>query len=212
MFKNRKLLVILTPSSLSLFISIFLSIGAMVAIGVSYSAGKGSIYNYLFGTGSSADLINSSKSTLSALNDTILGNATLNKVLYFAFWMVVGLVVYIILYAVLRGGGAAGEELKEASYANIKREHILQDYAIKSIVRLAAVFGLIVFNILFIKVFLPYVSLATKSATNQLISLQGVAYCLVSFLVLIVSCHIEVVLFRFIALKVRLMGQEEIKD
>lgn len=212
MLKNRKLFVILTPSWLSLIIGFLLSVGIMTAVGVSYAAGKGSIYSYLFGPGSSSDLIDSSKSTLSALNDTILGNATLNKVLYFAFWMVVGLLVYIILYSLMRGTGAASEELKEASYANIKRERILQDYAIKSVVRLAALFGLIVFGILFIKVLLPYSSLATKNASGELLSIAGIAYLLVSFMILMVSSHIMLVLVRFMTLRVRMFNQQEIED
>ncbi|MGZ6004862.1 MAG: hypothetical protein ACXWLH_01790 [Candidatus Saccharimonadales bacterium] len=210
--QHSKYLVILSPSLISLTISLFISAGLMVIVGLSNAAGKGTIYNYLFGPGSSTELISSSKSTLSALNNTILGNAILNKILYFAFWMVVGLIVYIILYAFLRGTGEATEEIKEAGYANIKRDKILQDFAIKFAVRIAAVLGGIVFSIIFLKTLLPFASLSTKNATEDLLSPNGVAYILAGFLVLMLSCHIELILIRFMALKVRLFSQQEVED
>lgn len=212
MYKNRKYFVILMPSLLSLLSSLLLSVGIVVGIGLSYSGGKGTIYNYLFGPDSSAELISGSESTLSALNNTVLGNAILNKILYFAFWMAVGLVVYIVLYALLKGTGAASEDLKEVTYANIKRERILQDFAIKIAVRVAAVFGWIVFAIIFVKMLLPFCSLATRAATSDIWSTIGIAYLISAILVLILSFHIEVVLTRFVFLKVRLFSQQEVEE
>jgi len=211
MLKHRsKLLALLTPSISSFCFCVLLSIGAMVAVGLSYQAGKGSIYNYLFGPGSSADLITSSKTTLAALNNTILGNAVLNKVLYFAFWMMVGLAVYIILYAILRGTGAAAENIKVANYANIQKEKILEDFAIKTSVRIAAIFCWIVFTIIFIRVLLPFSGLTARTASSNLISVNGLAYVVSGFIILALSFHIEVVLTRFMFLRVRLFSQQEV--
>jgi len=207
---RSKFLLILLPSLFSFTANILLAIATMATLSLTYLTGKGTVYDYLFGPGSSADSIASSRSTLSALNNTVLGNAILNKVLYFAFWMVVGLAVYIILYAVLRGTGEAAAELKESNYANIRREKILQDFAIKFSVRVAAVCAWITFVIIFLKVLLPFSSLAARTAASKFISSNGILYSFLGFVVVLLSLHILVVLTRFIFLRVRLFSQQEI--
>jgi hypothetical protein len=182
----------------------------MLIVGFSYQAGKGSVYNYLFGKGSSTESIASSKSTLSALNNTVLGNAALNKVLYFAFWMLIGLLVYIILYAVLRGTGAAAEDIKEAGYTNIDKTQLLHNFAARFTARLAGIFAWIVFSIIFLKVLLPFSSLAARNASTNFLSFSGIVYSLAGFIVLLLSLHVEVILIRFMFLRVRLFSQQEV--
>jgi hypothetical protein len=211
MLKNRsKLLVLLTPSLSSLVLCLSLSAITMFVVGFSFQAGKGSIYNYLFGKGSSTELIATSRDTFGALNNTILGNAILNKILYFAFWMLIGLLVYIILFAVLRGTGAAAEDIKEAGYANIRRSDLLQNFAIRFTSRLAGIFAWLVFSIVFIRVLLPFCSLAARTASSDVMSINGLIYGLAGFIVLFLSLHVEVILIRFIFLRVRLFSQQEV--
>ncbi len=209
---KSKLRILLTPSLLSLVSSLFLSAITMLVLGLLYQAGKGSIYDYVFGKGSSTELIASSRSSLEALNNTVFGNTILNKVLYFAFWMLIGLVVYIILYGFLRGSGAAAEDLKETSYANTRTADLLQSYAIRFSVRLAAMFGWIVFTIGFIKVILPFCALAARTAAHNFLSSNGILYALMGFAILVISFHLEVILIRLLCLRVRLFSQQEVTN
>lgn len=210
--QRAKLLILLSPSLASALVGGLLSLSLMLVIGLSYQAGQGTIYNYLFGKDSSAELIASSQSTLEALNNTILGNSLLNKILYFVFWMTIGLIVYIILYAVMRGTGEAAEDLKETTYANIKRSKLMEDFARKSIVRLAAISGFIVFNIVFLKFLLPFSSLAAQNASEKPFGPGNLVYGLMGFAVLVISFHVEVVLMRLILLRVRIFNQQEISS
>lgn len=209
---KSKFITLLRPSLTSLVSCFSLSFVTIVAIGFSYQAGKGSIYNYLFGKGSSAELIQTSRNTFGALKDLILGNAILNKVLYFAFWMLVGLIVYIILYAILKSSGEAAEDIKEAGYANNNPSNLLQNFAIRFTVRLAGIISLIILTIIFIKVLLPFCSLAAQNASTDLLSVTGLLYALAGFTVLFASLHGGVVLMRFTFLKYRLFSQQEVDD
>src|SRR5438045_2912674 len=139
MHGRSKVSIIISPSFLSGIICIVLSIVIMLVMGFSYNTGKGSVYNYLFGPGSSSDIIGKSSSGLSAFNNVVLGNAIINKILYFAFWMMVGLIVYIMLYALLKGTGDAANDLKQTRYTNASRNQILHDFAIKLAVRVTAI-------------------------------------------------------------------------
>jgi len=80
----KRLGLLLRPSQLSIIGNLMASGLILAVASLSYLAGSGLIYNFLFGSGSSIELIQTSRGTFSAFNNTVFGNPTLNKVLYFA--------------------------------------------------------------------------------------------------------------------------------
>jgi hypothetical protein len=208
---TKRLGYLLTPSLLSGISTLLISVLALVFASWSYSVGSGAVYDFLFGPNSSGELIQTSRSTISAFGDTVFGNPTLNKILYLAFWMFVGLIVYLILFVIIKGTSSAAEEVQETGYANVNRTGQLKMFGVRAGIRLLVAVAWFVYSIFFIKILLPFSVLSARVGAGQLPQLSGWLYGIMGLLVLAVSLHIHVIFLRLVLLRVRVSGSVELR-
>lgn len=204
--QTRRFIHIFTPSVISGLTAVLASIAVFAGATFSYVIGKGLIYDYLFGENSSAELIQQSKGTISVFSNTVLGNPILNKVLYFVFWMLVGLLVYVVMSIVIRGASAAAEEVQESTYKNSIGSERLKELGLRTAVRAIAALAWVMYWIIFVQIITPFAVLCAKIGTGQFPDFTGWLYGVLGLTVLTLSIHLHLSFIRLIALRVRLLG------
>ncbi len=200
---------LLTPSLGSLTIVI---IAATLILGVAnwaYGARSGIIYNYMLGPNSAPDLIESSKSTIAAIDETVFGNPLLNKALFFAFWLLIGIIVYILVTGIGRYFGGLVEYWQQQSYVHSNKEDIKRQFIVRALLRTVALLSLFFYSVFFFNVFLPFSILASRIGFSSLDELGGWVYGGIALLELLLCMHFFVILLRFAALRPRLFGSLE---
>jgi len=209
MHKQNRSIQVMLPSLASGLFVIGLSLLGLAIATFYYLSGNGTIYDFLFGPNSSAELIRQSKGTVEALSNTVFGNPVLNKILYFAFWMIVGLLVYFLLFVVIKGTSTAVADIEEATYKNASFSEKLQNIITKLTIRLILIIAWITYWIFFIKTLVPFSVLYTHVGINDFPRLNGWLYTTLGVLVIIASLHVHLIFMRLIALRVRLFGTED---
>lgn len=208
--KNSKIArLILTPSTFSLFATVGCSLFILLAAGFSYASNTGLFYDYLFGSDSSTKLIEESQSTLALFNDTVFGNPLLNKILFLIFWMVVGLVVYLLITGIGAGANSAEEIIEQSKYVHAQTGQIHKEAEIKLAIRLVAIGLLVIFGAVFIKVLLPFSILCARIVASNIHDPLGWLYAVLGFIVLGCSFYLMTVGIRVVALKPRVFGGSE---
>lgn len=198
--------LMLKPSLSSLAVSFGLTGTFLGILALSYTAKTGLIYDYIFGPDSSASLIETSKSSIEALNQVIFGNPTLNKILFFGFWMAIGLIVYLTLTGIWSSVNSAYSTVNEINYATAHKLRIDNDLKYRIILRIVAAMLWFIYSVFFLKIFLPFSILCGRISVGTLNLPSGWLYGLISIVVLEVSLHLHVVFARFFMLRPRLIG------
>lgn len=187
--------VVVTTSSLALLSSLF-NIGGT----------NDSVYRLLLGPDSSIELVDSTKSIVDSVSQIIFDNPVVNRLLFFTFWLFVGLLVYMLLSGAGLGIGAAQKLHDDENLLNAHKDALRQDIVLRLALRAAALFGWVIYMTLFFKLFLPFSMLAYQVALGGSFSLIGVATGLLGFSVLIISLHLHIVLLRCLLLRPRIIG------
>lgn len=200
----KRLGTLLSPSSLSGCLVVVASVLILLGATWSYSVGSGAMYDFLFGKNSSVELISSSQSALAAFANTVFGNPTLNKILYFAFWMLVGLFVYVVLFALLRGTSTAIRDAQEATYTNVKKLELFKSVVVRFGLRLVVILAWVIYWIFFVEILFPFSILAARIGLSELPRIMGWIYSPLSLLIMVLSLHIHTVFVRLLVLRVRL--------
>jgi hypothetical protein len=198
--------LLLEPSVSGLIGTIIAALLVLFVTSLAYSIKSGFIYDLLLGPDSSADLIQTSRDTITALTNTVFGNPVLNKVLFFMFWMVIGLVVYLIVSGLGSGINEADKALHELQYANMRRLQLQESFMLRAMLRAITAMVWFAYSILFIKFFLPFSVLSTRVGLNQLNSVTGWGLLLAAFVTLTTSLHLHIVLLRLFCLRPRVFG------
>jgi len=202
--KLKQLAVLLSPSFLSGSLCVSSSIIVLLGATWSYSVGTGAVYNFLFGPGSSAELISSSRTSISVFFNTVFGNSILNKTLYFGFWMMVGLIVYVIIMGLIHGTSTAVRDVEEVTYTNVKKHDKYKTFGLRIGIHLLVAVAWALYCVFFVKIFFPFSILAARVGFVQLPHITGWLYSPLSFVILTLSLHIHVIFIRLVVLRLRL--------
>lgn len=206
---NKKRFVLtLLPSTFSAICVLMLSGLILLVANWSYAAHSGRLYVFLYGSSSSTEVIKTSQGIFSTFNNVVFGNPLLNKVLFFVFWMLIGLIVYILLQGFLRGVAGAAEEVQESRYVNAGKAQGLRWLEIRLATRLCVLAAWILYWVVFIKLLLPYSILTARFGvdTSAGSPVHGWVYALSGFLALALGLHLHVVWLRLLVLRVRIFG------
>lgn len=210
MHKQNRLLQVMLPSLASAVSVIIFGGVVLTAATFYYLSGSGLIYNFLFGNNSSVELQSQSRSTIVSFSNTVFGNPTLNKILYFAFWMLIGLLVYFLLYIVIKGTSSAVEEIEESKYTNASTKELTNQIIYRLLIRVVLIVSWIIYWILFIKSVLPFCVTATRVGAANLPSWNGISYMLLAGLLFALSLHVHIIFMRLISLRVRLLNSSDV--
>ena len=167
---------------------------------------NGLIYNLLFGPGSTAVQIETASNTVKAITDTVLGNSTLNKVLFFGFWLTIGLTVYTIVMSFSYYTGGVLMFWEELHQVNSRKRLLREQFRLRLLLQAIGLLLLAFFGVFFIKMLLPFSILCAQISLGLWGDVASLGYFLAGFVTLFLSLHVFVMLLRFAALKSRLFG------
>lgn len=205
--RRLRLTVLFCSPSLASGVAAVLGAGLLLLIAnLSYLLNSGLIYETIFGKGSPYDLVQTSHDTISLLTHTVLSNTLLNKVLFFAFWMMIGLFVYITVITFSQTVSQAGEEVHSLHYIHAHKQLIERNLLVRLALRLGGILAAIIYIWIFLSLLLPFSIFASRIGLAELNRVVGWLYILLSWLVLTLSLHIAVIIVRLISLKPRLFG------
>jgi hypothetical protein len=194
------------PSLLSGTVTVIGALLLLLVANFSYLLRSGLLYDAIFGKNSSVELIQTSRDTASALNQTVFGNETLNHILFFGFWMVVGLFVYVTIMAVSQSISELGTDLKSLSYIHARKILIEQNLLVRTAIRAAGFLSACIFGWIFVRFLVPFSVLATRVGFSGLEEISGWFYLFLGTIVLILSIHIMVIIARVIVVRPRVFG------
>jgi hypothetical protein len=199
-------LIFCEPSGMSLILA---TIGALLMLFAANSglvANGGFISDLFLGKNSPQDLVESARQTTLEISQLTLGNETLNKILFFGFWMMIGLVVYVAFSTIGHIFIETGQDIGSIHNAGARKAQLEQTILLRLAIRTASFLGLIFFGLLFIKLIFPFSILASRAWLGSLNTISGWLYGLLGLIVLVLSIHVVIVLLRFLLLRPRLLG------
>ncbi|MBA3758435.1 hypothetical protein H0X10_02275 [Candidatus Saccharibacteria bacterium] len=209
MEQTRFTRLLLRPSAGGLIGIISLALLIMIVSGFSYTTRNNLFYDYLFGAGSSVTLIETSQSSVAVFNETVFGNATLNKILFFVFWMVIGLVVYVLLSGFGAGVSSVEHAANEAQFVHAKKLRLGSEIGLKVVLHSIGFGLLLLYSIFLFKVLLPFGVLCARIVAGNLRQPINWLYGLLGFIVLCGTLYIGLILIRFLLLRPRIFGGQE---
>lgn len=114
----------------------------------------------------------------------------------FVVWSLTGLIVYFIAVKIVRFFTEA-EELRESlDYVHAHPKELLESTAERILLRVVAVVILIIMIRVFLAQVVPYSLTAAHASATDFWSLSGGLYALLSFAMVVVSIHIQIVFLR----------------
>ncbi len=198
--------IILQPSLTSFMFVFTLSLLVFINTIVNFSGSNDLLFKLLLGSDTSVELLDTTKSTVSSLSDVFLNNPTLNKLLFFSFWFLVGLVVY----AIISGAGSSIDAVQklheDEQLLHMQKTKLEKEWVLKLALRATALFAWIIFITIFMKLLLPFSVLSFQVAGSSELSFSSVITGLFGFVILALTLHLHVVFLRCILLKPRIVG------
>ncbi len=193
-----------TPSLLSASIDIFITIVFTTAAYIAAIRPHSSALNqafYLFH--------NEFIASYNKLASKLAENRIINDLPLILFWVLVGVAVYFVVIEIIKSVNSTielADDIKETKVS--KRQAILKETGIRSLIRAVTVIVWYIYLRLFILKFIPLdLSYINRFATSRTVS-NAINFILIA-IVLLVLLHINTVIFRFIALKRRLISKYE---
>lgn len=197
---------LITPSPSSFFAVVMLSVIVVGGSALSFALHNGKIYEYLFGPGSSVELIESSRSSFEVFNKIVFSNPTLNKILFFLFWMLIGLSIYSTISLLRRSTGGLMNFWREMHFRHARQNRLKEDLSIRIVLYSIIIIVWILYSFFFISTLLPFSVLCSRIGINELGSRDGWLYVAAALLDLGLSFHLYVILLRFSVFRPRLFG------
>lgn len=195
------------PSINSGFISGILAVVLLAGANYSYLSGSSLVFDFLFGKGTPYDLIQSSKNTASVVNQTVLGNPLLNKILFFGFWMMIGLFVYAAISVLSQSITDTEDDVEQMKYMNARKTKLQHDIYLRLAIRAGGVLAACIYGWIFISIIFPYCVLASRVGLDKLFHISGILYIVISYIVILLALHIVVIIARLIVLRPRVFGE-----
>lgn len=202
--------ILLTPSIASAILCFTLSFFIMFVSSLAYNSQTGVLYRLLFGSDSSSSLIETAQNSLDSILQNTFGNSVFNKIVFFAFWCFIGLLVYLFLSGIGKTTSTISEKISDTSermhYLHAKKLQFEEQIGLRLIIySISLIFGFLFF-IFFARLLLPFAILCGRVGLTNLSTFSGWIYLLEGLFVLSVGLHVFVVVLRFLLLRPRVFG------
>lgn len=198
-------LIFCEPSLFSLTFVVFGSLILLFLANSSLFIKGGFISNLVLGK-NSPGLVESARQTTLAFSDLTLGNPTLNNILFFGFWMMLGLIIYVTFSTIGQILSETGKDIETLNNAQNRMNQLEETFWLRFATRSASFLGLIFYSIAFFKMIFPFSILASRAWLGSLNQISGWFYGALGFIVLALSLHVLVIILRFLLLRPRLLG------
>ncbi|MES2970932.1 MAG: hypothetical protein V4702_01255 [Patescibacteria group bacterium] len=197
---------LIEPSYASFCCAVLLAIAIMGGAIISNSLPNGRLYNLLFGPTSSATQIETAQNTVRAITTTVLGNPTLNKTLFFGFWLLVGLVVYTFVQGFSYYTGGIFAFWEKIHHFPSRKKVLGEQFVLRILLQVIGLLMLLLFSLFFIKILLPFSILCARISAGLWVSWGSFGYFIAGLITMMLSLHLYTILVRFAFLRSRLYG------
>lgn len=204
--RYRPLKFLLTPSLSSFFIAVFLVTIVIADFIIGSGQQEGIFYERFFGQDSTPAIIETANTTWANFSTNVFGNSALNKVLLAVFWMLVGLVVYVVIGLTRSYTSGIAQLWNEMHYVHAKSQDIELRVGLRIFARSVAFLAWAGYSLLFFSVLFPLALFCIKNALVSLHGWQAMGFLFFGIVELLVCLHLFVVLLRLTFLRVRLFG------
>lgn len=206
MHRFRLAVLLCEPTLVGGTLTVILAILLLTAANFSFLVSSGLLYDGLLGENSSLDLIQSSRDSASAISQTIFGNPILNQVIFFAFWMMVGLFVYVSITALGQTFSEAENDLKSFRYVHARKKLIERNILVRLAIRIGGLLAGLLFGWVFLRLLFPFSVFSSRVGLDQLSKPIGWLYIALAGIVMILSLHTLVIIARLIVVRPRVFG------
>jgi hypothetical protein len=198
--------IVLQPSVASSITVVASTVMVFINTIVNIGGSSDQLFRIILGSNTSPELIDTTKSMVSGLAEIIFDNPTVNKLLFFAFWILVGLVVYVFVNGAGSGLNAAQKFYDEEKMIHVHKDKLEQEVLLKLTLIAAAICAWVLYMVVFLKLFLPFSVLSFQVAWGGDLKVSTVLTGLFGFVVLLVTLHLHIVLLRCATLRPRIIG------
>lgn len=202
MSPKRKLILLLTPSAMSLLLGISISIVMMVVSSLAFAQHNGRFGNFNLSTYVTSTGI----TTTGSLIKSFFSNLKFNTLFSILFWVLVGFITYNVVYVFRSSVDESVTFVQRFHYVHARPSYMRRQVALRIALLLVALVLWIAFALLFSWVILPSVlNLVNKTITNR----QSGFYLILGFIIILLVTHLAAILMRFTLLKVRVSGADK---
>ncbi|MBI1857152.1 hypothetical protein HY003_03105 [Candidatus Saccharibacteria bacterium] len=199
---------IVAPSGLSLAIVSTVSALLLLAGAANVLGTTTSFYRLLLGDYASGGLVESTRQDFLTVF-TFFENTTLNNILLFVFWGIIGLAVWFVVSNTTTLFGELGEDLQEIRDEDgiPHPDHsALRDTVLRGLYHVAVVMIIMIYVFFLWSVFFRWLIDVFISGFGVQITPSGAFTMFSAWLVACLACHVLVVLLRLLFLRQRLLG------
>jgi hypothetical protein len=204
--------ILLKPSvSSSIIVAVVSLLMIIVSLWV-YSLKTGLLYEYLLGPGSSAQLLETSETSIIGMQEAVFGNDALNTVMLYAFWMLIGIGVYLVINGLQMSYEATDRILRQKHYVNHRKQMLEKSFSHRILLRGFVTMIWFIYSVIYFRVIVQFVALTSTSALRETASAPlEWWYLIIAFIVSVVSLHLHVILLRLFLLRPRVInGWEDV--
>jgi len=207
--RMSKLQLLLTPSLVSFLVCLLLA-GSIIAAASLFGQNGDFLSRTLFGTNapfvtSTADQF---RASAGAFFDYIFRSTLLNKVLFIAFWAVIGLIVYAVIYVFEDAANNAVGFRKKLKYVHADPAEMRRQLIYRIALITIAILLLITYGFLLVAIVLP---VSITQVNRTILLQQGPLHLIFAFLLLFAYWHLGVILLRFTLLRPRLLEDPDVQ-
>lgn len=191
---SRQISLLFKPSWLSGLVAVVIGLTISIGVIVAFEAHNSVLQQQLLAwqqTQAQPALTTPSQTLVQNDHPTLRGSWSL-----LLLWSLAGVVVYAIAASVIHSLASA-EELRESlDYVNARPRAMLASTAEHVLLRTIAAIVLVVFGVTFWRQIIPYSITASHASAADVLSLDGVLYALLSFMLVAISVHVQTMLLR----------------
>lgn len=206
MTRLREIGLFVGPSPFSVIFVIISTLFLVLVGNLSFLTQSGLLANTFLGSDSLPGLVETSSLTWSEASNTILSNGILNKLLFFVFWMVIGLVVFVVLNGIGHFLSEAEHDLASLSYVHSIKSLVEKHLVFRILLRSAALVGLVLTLWALWQFIFPYAVLASRIWANSPRLHINWFYMALGMAALMLTLHALVVWLRLLVLRPRVFG------
>jgi hypothetical protein len=204
MSPKRKLILLITPSWVSVLIGLVLTIVMVVTSSILFAEHSGR-----FGTFNLSQYVSTTGITsLGTLIKTFFSSLRFNSILTILFWVIIGFITYNIVYLFKGSVDESVTFFQRFHYVHAHPASIRRQLALRITLLFIALLFWIVFALLFSWEILPMII----GLINHSIGEGGSpAFVVLGFVIALLTTHVATILMRFTLLKVRVSGSGDIE-
>jgi len=212
MHQQHLLRLLFIPSVMSAVTVIVVAAALLITANVSYFLHDSLIYEYLFSPHGQVSILQDSTSTLGAVFDTVSAQPLTYNIVVLVGALIVGFLVYGVLQVMSHGLASVVSTLLNFRFARSTDTKIKMELELGSRIGIRIATAIIwVFYWLFsAKFILPFCVLAGRVGVGELDTAEGWFYCLLSYVLLVLSLHLHIILIRLFALRPRIFGGNDV--